>query len=130
MKTLKECQEFFKNDKFATEQAFIQIDEVADKYAKCTMNISEQHYNAAGSIMGGAIFTLADFCAGVAANTGDGIFVTSSSYINYLKASHATQLTAVAKAQQHGKKLCVYTVEVYDGQTHIATAISNGCRVS
>ena len=63
---VEEIKEFFKNDLYATKLTGIEIVEVKENYAKCKMEITQNHRNAAGGVMGGAIFTLADFCCAVA----------------------------------------------------------------
>ena len=44
----------------------VEIEEVDDGYAKCSLEIQPHHLNAANTVMGGAIFTLADFAFAVA----------------------------------------------------------------
>lgn len=65
--TLKKVQERFKNDRFATDNGAV-IEEVGEGYARCVMSLDEHHYNAVGSVMGGAVFTVADFAFAVASN--------------------------------------------------------------
>ena len=67
MKSLTEIQEAFSHDRFATNQANIRIVSAQPDFAVCEMPITPEHLNARGTVMGGAIFTLADFTAAVAA---------------------------------------------------------------
>ena len=69
MKSLTEIQEAFSHDRFATNQANIRIVSAQPDFAVCEMPITPEHLNARGTVMGGAIFTLADFTAAVAANS-------------------------------------------------------------
>ena len=62
---LEQVQKVFANDRFATENGVV-IDEVDDGYAKCSLEIQPHHLNAANTVLGGAIFTLADFAFAVA----------------------------------------------------------------
>ena len=84
MMTLEEAREFFKHDIFATEQAEITIEAVGENYAKCEMPVKPMHKNAAGAVMGGALFTLADFAFAVAGNSGGMLTVTVSSNISFV----------------------------------------------
>ena len=62
--SVEEAREFFKDDIFCAEMG-ITIDEVGEKYSICSLEIKKNHRNAAGGIMGGAIFSLADFAFSV-----------------------------------------------------------------
>lgn len=125
----KEAVDFFKKDLFATEQAAIIIEEVEINYAKCSMAITPQHYNAAGAVMGGAIYTLCDFTFGVAANAGNPVTVTLSSNINFLSAAITDKLTCVADVIKSGRSTCVFETKVYDaGGKLVASAIMTGFR--
>ena len=62
---LEQIREFFAKDRFATDNGAT-IEEVDDGYAKCSLEIQPHHLNAANTVMGGAIFTLADFAFAVA----------------------------------------------------------------
>ena len=68
---LEQVQKVFANDRFATENGVV-IDEVDDGYAKCSLEIQPHHLNAGGTVMGGAIFTLADFAFAVARKVKEG----------------------------------------------------------
>ena len=62
---LHEVQERFANDRYATENG-ARIEAIDDGYAKVIMDLDPHHYNAVGGVMGGAIFTAADFAFAVA----------------------------------------------------------------
>ena len=66
-KSLEEAREHFKKDRFAAF-AGVEIDEMTDNTAVCSMTLSDAHKNAYGGVMGGAIFTLADLAFAVVAN--------------------------------------------------------------
>ena len=52
------AQEFFKNDRFATN-AGVELIEIKEGYSKARLVITAEHLNAGGRTQGGAIFTLA-----------------------------------------------------------------------
>ncbi|MBQ8932427.1 MAG: PaaI family thioesterase, partial [Ruminiclostridium sp.] len=54
--TIDEVREFFKKDRFATENGAV-IDEIGDNYAVCSIELCERHLNAMGSLMGAVPFT-------------------------------------------------------------------------
>ena len=78
---LEQIREFFAKDRFATDNGAT-IEEVDDGYAKCSLEIQPHHLNAANTVMGGAIFTLADFAfAGASDDLGNAVaHVTASGF--------------------------------------------------
>ena len=76
-------KKIFSNDRFATDNGAV-IEQVEEGYAKCWLEIQPHHLNAAGTVMGGAIFTLADFAFAVASNWNKPLHVSTTSQITYL----------------------------------------------
>lgn len=72
MRTLDEIRVFLKEDHFAFDLCGIVIEAVGDGTARCSMKLEKKHLNANGVVQGGAIFTLADICFCVAANSAGG----------------------------------------------------------
>ena len=121
MKTLEEIKEIFKNDRFATENG-ASIEVVEDGYAICSLEITPHHLNAAGAIMGGVPFTLADFAFAVAANAEGLGTVSLSSTINFLNAAKGKKLIAEAKCEKNGRTTCLYSIKVFD---ELGTSVAN-----
>lgn len=125
---LKWAENFFGNDRFA-KNAGIKIIAADIGYAVCEMNIEDMHLNAANTVMGGAIFTLADFAFGIASNADRPPTVTMSANISYMGVCKGKKLIAVAKCEKDGKSSCVYTVRVDDELgNHIAMVNAVGFR--
>ncbi len=125
--TLQEAREYFANDKFATEATGIQIDEVSENYAKCSFKIEEKHKNAVNQVMGGAIFTLADFTFAVATNSFGNVTVTAVSQISYLGTAKGDTLIAETKLIKNGKRSCFFEVIINDNLGNpVAIVSSNG----
>ena len=115
--------ELFKRDNFA-KVCGIEIIEVAPGFAKCTMKITDNHLNGIGILMGGALFTLADFTFSLAANSHGVIGVTQEATIAFLrKTSHGT-VTAIAKETGRNDKSGSYLVEVTKETGEIIATIS------
>ncbi|WP_165055615.1 MULTISPECIES: PaaI family thioesterase [unclassified Adlercreutzia] len=113
--TLEELAAFFSGDKFATEAAGCRIVEARRGHAVCEMELVQGvHYNAMGGVMGGAIFTLADFALAVACNVGEAPTVSVSNTIEFLSGAKGTKLIATCDADKSGRRLGFYTVEVAD----------------
>lgn len=107
----------------------IQIEEVSEDGAVCSMAVTPQHLNAGGVAQGGAIFTLCDFAFAVAANAHGGLTVSQTASISFLKPGSGSQLRAVAEEVSVGRSTCVYSVKVYrqDGAL-VACATITGFR--
>lgn len=126
---LKEVRERFANDKYATSNGAV-IEEIGDGYAKVTMEIDEHHYNAAGGIMGGAIFTLADFAFAVAANWQGKTALSQTAQITYLGKVKGKKMIAQARQVKDGRTMCYYVVEVTDELgSQIAHVTSSGFHI-
>lgn len=110
---LKEIQERFKADRFAAAMG-AEILEARPGRAKCALTLGELHRNAAGGVMGGVAFTLADFAFAVAANCEKMGTVSLSSQIAYLSRPKGERLIAVANRVKEGRSTCYYTVDITD----------------
>ena len=112
--TIDQVRKFFANDKFATEAAGCTVIEAACGHAVCEMPLERVHYNAQGGVMGGAIFTLADFCLAIACNVNEQPTVSVSNTIEFLSAAKGDKLIAECNVDKSGRKLGFYTVDVSD----------------
>ena len=125
--TLDEARNFFSNDKFATEATGIKIEEVGENYAKCSLEIKDIHKNAVGQVMGGAIFTLADFAFAVATNNKEKVTVTAVSNISFAGTAKGDKLIAETKLIKDGKRSCFLEIMINDNLGNVvATVSSNG----
>lgn len=122
---------YFETDRFACGQAGCRIDEYRKGFARCSMPLTASHYNGAGAVMGGAVFTLADFAAGVAANADERPSVSSSATIEYLSSSKGEVLYAAATVDKSGRRLSYVTVDVTDDRDIlIARMMTTLCKIA
>ncbi len=112
-KTVEEARAYFSMDRFAVENG-VTLDELGQVEATCSMTIAPRHRNANGGVMGGAIFTLADFACAVAANNAHRPTVTQQVSVSFLSNTRGARLIATARCRKDGRTSCVYTVEVTD----------------
>ena len=91
--TIEEARAYFSEDRFATENG-ITLDELDGEHAVTSMTLSPRHRNAFGGVMGGAIFTLADFA--------------------FASAAKGKRLIATARYRKDGRSSCVVNVDVAD----------------
>ena len=112
--TLSQVREVFGGDKFATN-AGCTVVEFGKGFAVCEMELDRNlHYNGMGGVMGGAIFTLADFALAVGCNVDEEPTVSASNTIEYLSGSKGSKLVATCRADKSGRNLGYYTVDVED----------------
>ena len=110
----EELDAVFQNDRFATQAAGCRIVSGERGRAVCEMELADVHRNAMGNVMGGAIFTLADFALAICCNIGEEPTVSVDSNISFFRATKGTKLTATATCDKPGRHLGFYTVLVED----------------
>jgi acyl-CoA thioesterase len=101
------------NDHFARHSG-IELVEVESGRARASMHIEPYHRNAAGTVHGGAIFTLADFAFAAASNSHGTLAMGINTSVSFVKAAIKGTLYAEAKEQVCGPKLASYQVMVTD----------------
>lgn len=110
---LEQLRENYKNDRFATGAGCV-IKEASAEKVVCEMPITAELLNAHGGVMGGAIFTLADFAFAVASNYAGIPSVAIECNIRYYAAAQGTKLIAICTTDKEGRTLGHYTVEITD----------------
>ena len=125
MGTLEDAREVFSKDLYATELSGAVIDEIGDNYAKCSMALTPNHKNAYGGIMGGAIYTLADFAFAVASNYGkECATVSLVGQANFMSATKGNKLFAEARLLKDGKRNSFFEVTVTDDLDKLIAVVS------
>ncbi len=112
-KNLEEAVKYFEGDKYAMLSG-MKLEELSDDHAVSSVLLTEDHKNANGGIMGGAIFTLADLSFAALANNIHKPTVAQNVSINYLAAPKGKKLTAEAKIIRNGRTTCVLQINVKD----------------
>lgn len=130
MDYLQQAKEFFKNEGYAIETTGIEIVHAEPQNAVCKLKVKDKHKNGVGVVMGGAIYTLADFAFAVAANVGQPLTVTLEGQITYLDPAKCVELIASTVCEKSGGKICSYRVMITDeNKREIASTRFIGCRV-
>ena len=124
MSEIERIREYFKGDVFATSVVGAEIEEIGEGYAKCKLNLDARHKNASGQVMGGVIFTLADFAFAVASNRGEGITVTTLTSVSFIDRASGNLLFAEAKALKVGKRNSFFEVSVTDERKKTVAKVS------
>ncbi len=122
--TTNQLQEYFSQDKYATQQTKCRIVEGWKGHGVAEMTIEDIHSNAQGKVMGGAIFTLADFALAIASNIAQDPTVNLSTTIDYMTATNGTKLTATADCTKEGRRIAFYDVIVEDDLGALVAKVS------
>ena len=111
---MDEIKRFFATNDIFARHCGIELLEVAPGFAKVSMKIEPHHFNAAKTVHGGAIFTLADFAFAVASNSHGTLAMGINTSVSFVKAATSGTLCAAAREQSLNHKLASYLVEVTD----------------
>ena len=112
-KDLEDARAYFDGDRFAVENGMV-IDAIGEGTSACSMDILPRHRNANGGVMGGAIFTLADFAFAAASNNVHRPTVGLQVSINFMSPAKGKRLIARARCVKDGRTTCVYAIDVTD----------------
>ena len=130
-RNMDEIREFFSGDKFATKLMGAEIEVAEDGHSVCTLKLRDDHKNLFGDVMGGVLFTLADFAFAVATSTPERYTTTLTSEIRYLARAKGDFLKAECTVVKSGKTACFADVSVSDETGKTAALISvSGCHLS
>lgn len=110
---LEKLKDFFRDDRFAASSG-MKILEVGEGYCKAMFEIEDRHLNAANVVQGGAIFTLADFAFGCAANSRGQLALAINANISFLKGKSSGTLFATATEVGDPNRIGAYDVLITD----------------
>ncbi len=111
--SLEEAKKYFEGDKYAMITG-VELDELCGDYALASLLLGDKHKNANGGIMGGAIFTLADFAFAVLANHLHRPTVAQQVSMNFLGAPKGSRLFAKAICKKNGSRTVLVNIDVTD----------------
>lgn len=127
---LIKARKFFDGDFYATKATGIVIEEVGELFARCSFEISRNHQNAYGGVMGGAIFTLADYTFAVSSNFNQPQTVSISSQINFIGMAKGKKLISESHLIKDGRSTCLYEINISDELgTKVAFATFTGMKL-
>ena len=114
-KTIDEAREYFTGDRFANSNG-MWIAELEEDRCVCSMTLQENHFNGTGTVMGGVMFTLADFALAVVSNHIYHPSVAQELSIHFLTVPKGETLTAEAVCVKTGRRTTVVSISVTDGE--------------
>ncbi len=101
------------NDRLARHLG-IEMLQCGNGTAAARLSVQHHHLNAAGTLHGGAIFSLADVAFAAASNSRGALSLAINVSISYFKAVSSGTVTAVAEEVSVSPKLATYLVRVKD----------------
>lgn len=110
---IDEAKAYFTGDRFAAVNGMV-IELLDEDSCTCSMDITADHRNAYGGVMGGVIFTLADFAIAVTANQIHNVSVVQNASISYLNGVKGDRLIASTECVKNGKSSTVINAVVRD----------------
>lgn len=126
--TAEQIHEFFRDDTFAYQQADCRIVEAWKGHGVAEMVLdADKHFNAENHVMGGAIFTLADYAFAGASVCGHGSSVSLSSTIEFMKSTRGSKLIATCDVDRSGHRVEFYTVTIRDDLGELIAKVVSSC---
>jgi acyl-CoA thioesterase len=116
---MKKIKQFFSTEDLFARHTGIELLEVGPGWSKASMKIEPFHFNAAKTVHGGAIFTLADFAFAVASNSHGTLAMGINTSVSFVKAATKGTLYAEAKEQALNPKLASYIVHIIDDDNNV-----------
>ena len=127
--SVEEARKYFEGDKYAMMTGAV-LEELTDEYSLVSLELGDIHKNANGGIMGGVMFTVADFAFAVLSNHIHHPTVAQQVSINYLGVPKGDKLYAKAYCKKNGGRTAVLNVDVTDNTGRdIAQFIGSGFKL-
>ena len=111
---MRELKQFFSTEDLFARHCGIKLVDAGPGWAKAGMKIEPSHFNGAGTVHGGAIFTLADFAFAVASNSHGTLAMGINTSTSFVKAALKGTLHAEAREQSRNPRLASYSVMITD----------------
>lgn len=112
--TKEELKERFSVCAFEVDTLGCVVEEAEPGRSVVSLKIDERHMNGRGKVMGGVIYSLADFAFAVCANLEEFATVTTQSSVTFYDPPKGSELIARAECVKEGKKLRFCDIEVTD----------------
>ena len=107
----------------------IEIGSVELDRASMTLDIRKDSTNIYGFVHGGALFTMADCCAGLTARSDGRQYVTQNASVSFIHNVKSGRLTAHGTTISRGRHVCVVSVDITNeaGTLLFASTFSMDC---
>ena len=95
-----------------TNYNHIVVESITEEGGVLRLDIRPESKNPHGMVHGGAMYTMADSAAGIAANLGERRYVTQNSTMHYLANCREGTVRAEAKVIHGGRSTCIVQADV------------------
>lgn len=116
---MDKLKEFFREHDLFARHCGIELLDAGPGWARVRMEIRPFHFNGAGTVHGGAIFTLADFAFAVASNSRGQLAMGITTATSFVLAARSGMLYAEAQEIALNRRLGNYQVRVTDEQEQL-----------
>ncbi|MDA8415314.1 MAG: PaaI family thioesterase [Desulfobacteraceae bacterium] len=116
---MDDIKQFFSTGDLFARHSGIELLDAGPGWAKASMKIEPFHFNGAGTVHGGAIFTLADFAFAVASNSHGILSMGINTSVSFVKAATQGVLYAEARELARNPKLASYSVQITDDSNDV-----------
>ncbi len=116
---MEETVNFFRSKDLFARHAGIELIAAKPGWAQVKMPIQAFHFNGAGTVHGGAIFTLADFAFAVASNAQGQLAMGINTSTTFIKAARTGTLYGEAEEISLNRRLGNYQVKITDDRQQL-----------
>ncbi len=107
----------------------VTLEEVRPGYARAALTVEDRHTNAHGALHGGVVVSLADVVHAAASNSHGTVAVAVEVHAELLStAPVGARLVCEGSEISRTRRTGLYRIEVYAGQTHVATCLGRVVR--
>jgi len=107
----------------------VRLEEIRPGFARATLELEARHTNAQGALHGGVVIALADIVHAAASNSHGTVAVALEVHAELLgTAAVGARLVCEGSELVRTRRTGVYRIEVYAGETHVATCIGRVIR--
>ncbi|QRN86751.1 PaaI family thioesterase [Clostridia bacterium] len=114
---------YFLQDRFAGENGML-LEDIDFGWAKASMKVNASHLNAAGMVMGGALFTLCDFAFAAASNSYGCMAIGTQMDFHLLRAPKSEKLEVQAVEIKRGRTLGIYEMCLRDEEGQLCSKMT------
>ena len=86
--------------------------EAGEDWAEMYLDVVQESKNPYGLVHGGALFTMADCCAGRVARLDGRMYVTQDASVQFIRNVDSGRLTARGTVLSRGRRVCLIQVEI------------------
>ena len=114
MADLEQLKQEMRQKNAFTNYNHMEIDSVEDDRVVFRLEVRPESKNPYNMVHGGALYTLADDAAGVAAHTDGRRYVTQNGSLNFVRNTPEGTVYAAGKVRHRGRVTCLVDVDITD----------------